>query len=220
MKTFCFGHRANNVLCRLARLQHEAIRHRRRVRVAVLVEPGKRCLADLGVRGLALRHQAWFFQACRSRRIGSDRHGIHPSVSVDPLQQVGPRDGESATQPSHAIQLGKRAQDNHVLASLDQVNTRRRIAEVDVGLVHHHDGALRLVLHQVLDLLVAGERARRIVRRADVEQPCVGSGGQHSLNIVRPRLGQRNIDHARAHRFRGSGARFVARLGNHEARLG
>ena len=58
------------------------------------------------------------------------------------------------------------------------------MGEVDVGLVQQYDAAFGLVGHQVLDVLFARDRARRVIRVADVDQSGIGVGLGHRLHVV------------------------------------
>ena len=77
-----------------------------------------------------------------------------------------------------------------------------------------------LVLDQVLDVFVAGERAGGIVGRADIEESGIGRGGEHGLYVMRPGLGERNANDTRTHGLGGSRSGFVAGFGGDEGRLG
>ncbi len=68
------------------------------------------------------------------------------------FEQVGAGDGEAHADACHAIELGEGAQDDDVLAFLDEVEGARRIAEVDVGLVDEQDGILGGVGYGVFDV--------------------------------------------------------------------
>ena len=90
---------------------------------------------------------------------------------------------------------------------------------MDIRLVHQQNRPFRLVRQRVLDVLVAGDRPRRVVRVADVEDPRIGIGGNHRSHIVRIILRQRNLHDVRpAHLGRVQG-RFIAGVGDHQAAL-
>ena len=90
---------------------------------------------------------------------------------------------------------------------------------MNVGFIDQHDGTLGLVLDQVFDVGMAGQRARRIVRAADIEHARIGSRGQHRLHIMGVAFRQRDFHHFRANRIGGEHPGFVSRIGGHIAAL-
>ena len=90
---------------------------------------------------------------------------------------------------------------------------------MNVGFIHQHDRTLGLVLDQIFDIGMTGQRAGRIVRAADIEHARIGSRSQHRLHIVRVGLRQRNFHDFRADGVGGEHAGFVSGIGGDIAAL-
>ena len=133
-------------------------------------------------------------------------------------EQVGPPERRPGAEAGHAVELGEGPQDDDVLIGRHQRRGRLgRLGEVDVGLVQEHDGPLRLVGDQVLDVVLGSDRPGRVVGVADVDQAGVGVGLGHRLDVVGVVLAERDADGLGSDEMRGPFAGLVAGVGDDEA---
>ncbi len=144
---------------------------------------------------------------------GGDGHKVLPAACQDFFEQIGARNHESAAQAGHSVNLGKGSQHDDIFAAFDQIERGRRFGQVDVGLVDQNNRVLGFVGGKIFDVRVRSERAGGVVGIAHVEDPGVGSGRQHGLDVMRVGLGERNLDHARSRDGGHLHARFETWIG-------
>ncbi len=109
------------------------------------------------------------------------------------MSRSGLADGEAAADAGHAVDLGKRSQDDEVLVRGDKVEHVRCVGKVDVGFVDKQDGALGFVIERPGDLCFAGEGAGGVVGIADVDNAGVRVGRDQRLHVMRIGCGERHL---------------------------
>ena len=191
------GHRLDDIFPRSLGVELKEICLGRNVGISAAIQPLACFLPDGGIDATPFRNQLCVLQTRLRRSHGRDRHRIPSRDVADLLHQILSCGHYPATQTSHPVELGERAQHNHVLARLHHVHRRGRAAEVDVGLIHHHHRAFWFVLDQIFNVAVRRQRSCRIVRAADIKQSRVGCGRDHRLHVMCVRLRQRNFHDAR-----------------------
>ena len=83
---------------------------------------------------------------------------------------------------------------------------------MNVRFIHKHDRTRWLALDKVFDIRVRCERARWIVRRANIKKPGVRRRGKHCLHIVCIRGSECRLHNSRAGNFCGVHAGLIARI--------
>ena len=112
-------------------------------------------------------------QTCGGGRHCGDRHGAPASEGLQFGEQVGAPDGQSTANPGHAVNLRKRSQHDHVLIGLHQVECRKAVRKMDVGLVHEHHRTFWFRGQELFDAGMRRHRSCGIVRRTHIEKPGV-----------------------------------------------